>query len=160
MSLLEQSACSSKSGPMRKQEGDRRGRRSQANLIVPTGPAISLFPACPRSRHRKERGERRQREEGGGKVWQQQQQTRKSSAQVNCGDGSRPWQVGHMRLRGSSLPGLTPLSRPSGSSGFSHPWPLAWAWPAPLPTTLPRCLQGSVLVAGREVQQRTWEKLC
>lgn len=47
MSLLELSACSSKSGLIRELEGTRRGRRSRANLIVPTAQPSPSFLRAP-----------------------------------------------------------------------------------------------------------------
>lgn len=65
MSVLELSACISKSGLTGK--GGRRSRRRCANLTSPTGIATSFFPVFSRESYKKERLEGRQRERGGKK---------------------------------------------------------------------------------------------
>lgn len=66
MSLLELSACIPTSVFTGELDGARRGRSRQANLTVPNGTAISLFPAFPRGSYRKERLERSK-----GKKWEE-----------------------------------------------------------------------------------------
>lgn len=66
VSLLQLSACISKSGLTGELEGARRGRSRCANPKVPTGTATSLFPAFLRGSYWKERLEGRQREAGAG----------------------------------------------------------------------------------------------
>lgn len=157
VSVLELSACISKSGLTG--ERARRGRRRRANLTSPTGIATSFFHVFSRESYKKERLERRQRERGG-EGGRERKRRSQAVAMIDPKEehmgGSRPWQVGHMRLCGSSLPGLTPPG-PVVKPFLDTRWGLTQLFPPPPSPDACR----TVLMAERKGRDRTWEEtLC